>query len=213
MNPILAFANQLSTVIPNEFSASEKLTTMFNILLVKFGLRPSTLIDNITIVNLDVLIELNPGLIIQGPTAENLGGLWFHNELQLKPDRFVTFIKQDPDLMIDILVTEGSDELWIYNKRFSDLFEDKDISEYDERLIHSIRGSRLGYPCSEYFFDAYDQLSLLVTMYLNDIKCYSYVCPPNHENSYQSVDLWLKFKPFADALDYKFTLNLEMGVL
>ena len=44
-----------------------------------------------------------------------------------------------------VLVTEKWGEVWIYNKKSSHLFKDKDISRFDPQLVHTIRGIRLGY--------------------------------------------------------------------
>ena len=109
-----------------------------------------------------------------------------------------------------VLVTEKWGEVWIYNKKSSHLFKDKDISRFDPQLVHTIRGIRLGYPSPEYFLTALEQQlpSLQVTIFLGDIKVYVYSSPLTEASGCQAVTMWFKFKPFADAFEYNLTLEL-----
>lgn len=160
MDPILTFAQHLNTVIPTDIDEYEGNNLLFNIVLVKFGARPSTLLDSYKIT----------GLLID-------------------------FIRHDSDLTVGQFTTERENEVWIYNKNYSNLFKEKDISHYDQKTIHKIRGNRLGYPCSGYFTEAYETPSLITTIYLNDNNFYGYICPVTQKNGYYGVDMWYKFKP------------------
>jgi len=96
-------------------------------------------------------------------------------------------------------------------QKSSNLFEEKDISSYNPQLIHTIRGIRLGYPSLEYFLSSFDKQSLIVSMYLNDIRCYAYTCPLTEGSGCQAVSMWFKFKPFAMATGYRFILKMHEG--
>jgi hypothetical protein len=184
MDPVLSFAQRLDSVIPSDILEPDRDHLLFNITLVKFKARPSTLVDS-----------------------------YQSTDLLLTSPSFINFINHDSDLIIEQFTTEGPGEIWIYSKYFSDLFQEKDISQYDRDTIHKIRGIRLGFPCPGYFTEAYETPSLMTTIFLNNEPFYSYVCPSIQENGYQGVDMWFKFKPFADAIGFNLTLKFVIGFL
>ena len=172
------FAHELSNALPTDLDEDQYIQLLFNIVLVKFGARPSTFIDNIY-------------------TTEKL----IHNE------KFVKFINGNHEFIVGWFATESPQPgFWIYNRKYKDLFRDKDISNMNEEYIHRIRGERLGYACPRYFLKAYEKLTLSVTMTINNHQVYGYWCPVESKYAHDAVDRWLKFRNYANALD----LNLEL---
>jgi hypothetical protein len=184
MNTIEKFNNRLDAVISIGIPTIDRTNLIFNIILVKFCARPSTLLDSFKYI--DLLLTSN----------------------------FINFIKNDPDLVIDTFITEHEREkIWIYNQQYSDLFKEKDIQQFDTYEIHKIRGIRLGFPCAGYFMEAYNTPSLIVSIFLDNKEFYGYVCPPTKTNSYEAVNIWDKFNSYANILGYTLTLKLQVGLL
>lgn len=160
-----------------------KLGYIFNILLVKVGARPSTLIDIAK--HLTIILE---------------GGL-------------IDFIYEDVDLKAEELRTQklvdGTRELWIYNQKYDQLFKKKDISACKKETIHKIRGERLGYDYPNYFLAGMEEtkLSWRCEMFLATnnhsnliTPFYHTLCPPGEESAKKAVNKKEVFALYADML-------------
>lgn len=183
---IRLFASSLWDALPKDIDEDKRLEIWFNLILVKFGQKPSTLIDNYDIGK----------LLLENPT-------------------FMKFIKTDPTLKLEELNTENSFQVWIYNKWYESLFQQKDISHMSDEMNANIRGMRLGLPCSGSFFTV--QLEeriphLVIDLSFNDILFYGYYCEITTTNMQNGLSKWLQFKPFADALGLTlvFSMYVEM---
>lgn len=179
------FGNKLGSILSALFEDKAfSLKCLFNITLVKFGERPSTFIDY----------------------YEYRDKLEHSNE-------FTEFISSDPDLRMGRFRTEKCihDDFVIYNVKYENLFEEKDVSSLSSKEIHYIRGSRLGYPCPGDF--AYHSERLRIEMNISleycPVEVYYYMCKDTIDNVNTAADIWYRFRIYAEALGYSLCLTIE----
>lgn len=162
---------------------------IFNILLVKFGAKPSTF---------------------------SLG--YKTEQLLLNSAEFVNFIASNPDLVMEFLYTEPNPDLVIYNTLFSNLFLDKDLRNTGENNIHYIRGLRLGFPCPDCFNLLRTKNGMNVTMSLidqneagnnQDVVFYYYVDNRDIKAVMRAFYQWNKFQQFANIIGKKIVLKID----
>lgn len=163
---------------------------VFNILLVKFGARPSTfsnIVDHLLVHNRDFMnfITDDPNLVIETFYTEGL--------------------------------SEGLlGDLVIYNQKFAHLFVERDIRGADRKYVHYLRGARLGLPCPDDFFSMYSKDTTRVDMFLISdeisIPFYYFFCKYNNrDGAHTGLDQWFTFQRFAllvgKKIDMKMTLS------
>ena len=179
------FANMAYNAIPEHIDEKQRFYLMFNLVLVKYCARPSTLIDNVYL-------------------SEDL----------LKDSIFINFLSTN-DLKTQVMRTQAEfgEQLWIYNIIYENMFMGIENLDHNDPNTHKIVGELLGYPCAGYFFEAYTQRSLLVMMSIGESDVYGYVCPITIENIHDAGDKWVLFNAYANMLDMNLTLKIDQGLI
>ncbi len=182
MENVKEFANRLDTVL-SPLLGDNRFEILFNIVLVKFGIRPSTFID--------------PRVFSHKLRTDN---------------GFMELIGQDADLSVGLFKTEGRyRDFVVYHKKYSSLFEDKDISDRSDLEIHTIRGERLGFPYVTADFQSRKLISVDIMLGVRDFSCpvYGYRCPDDMGSYNDAIELWIQFRKYSECLGYSLSISLE----
>lgn len=187
MAEVKEFARALRDILQPIFPEEPHMVVniMFNILLVKFAARPSMLED-----------------------------YYIHSDKLNADAAFIGFIRDDPDLAVGWFKTERSShkDFVVYNRQFSRLFVDEDISDKPNSEIHIIRGTRLGFPYVTPNFQDPTLLSVDMMIQVSQYSWapfYSYRCPDNDEHILKAMQLWQSFREYAKVLGRGLQINIS----
>ena len=197
------FYEHLLTVLPDMYDV-DLIPLVFNLLLVYSQERPATLID----------------------------GRDFGEQLFSTPE-FTSFLDQE-GLFYGKITTEGVPQLWIWNDEvvpllsspefvsflsqvahWSSWSRSRDLPKPDSHVedAHYYRGLLLGFPCPGYFREAFRTKSLLVSMTIDGIQVYSYMCPITPGNIRETEDRYSRFQPYAAMMGYDLDLHIREKVV
>lgn len=184
MSAVKKFARNLRDMLDALFPEEKGIVVgvMFNIVLVKFSARPGM-----------------------------FGDYYVHSDRLNDDPKFMSFITEDPDLAVGWFKTEraGYKDFVIYNRQFSHLFAEKDVSDKSNDEIHCIRGTRLGFPYVTPHFQNFALLSVHMLIQVSETgfaPFYSYRCPDDEEQMIKAMKLWLKFRKYADIIGHPLEL-------
>lgn len=166
--------------------SNDAIEIAFNILLVKFNARPSTLIFF--------------------PKWKRI----------INCSELMKFISQDQDIRYDFLGTCGQGNLWIYNKVHKNLFLDENISfkEGEDEIMGARLGyNAAGYSVKVHKGKVDDKV-LGNSMWLIcdnrlPIQVYGYVSPVSINDIFEAYNRWRTFYSYASSLSYDLKLTFR----